>query len=135
MYFLDSNIIIEFLRGRLPEALDMLNNTDTRLIKISSVVEGELLVGAQKSANPERNRRLVESFICNFDIVPFGSQDAHVYARIRSDLEQSGRIIGPNDLLIAASALAHDGTLVTNNVREFKRVPDLRLLSIHEVDW
>ena len=113
----------------------MLNNTDTRLIKISSIVEGELLLGAQKSNHPEKNRYDVESFLCNFEIVPFASRDARLYAQIRADLEHKGKVIGPNDLLNAATALAHDGILVTNNVKEFKRVPRLRLMSLHEVDW
>jgi len=132
MYFFDTNIIIEFLRGRLPLALELLNSTDTRLIKIPAIVEAELLLGARKSANPEKNRQAVESFLCNFEIVPFDSKCAHCYAQIRAKLEQKGKVIGPNDLIIAATALAHDGIVATNNVREFKRVPRLRLMSLTE---
>lgn len=135
MYFLDSNILIDFLRGRLPECLELLNSTDARLVKVPAIVEGELLVGARKSANPERNRRAIESLIINFEVVPFDSRCAHLYSLIRTELEREGGTIGPNDLLIAATALAHDGVLVTNNVREFKRISRLRLLSLHEIDW
>ena len=135
MYFFDSNIIIEFLRGRLPYALELLNNTDTRLVKIPAMVEAELLLGAAKSAKPERNRLAVETLLCNFEVVPFDSRCAHIYAQVRSELERAGKIIGPNDLTIAATVLAHDGTLATNNVREFKRIPQLKLLSLAEGDW
>ena len=135
MYVFDTNIIIEFLRGRLPQALKLLNETDVRLVKIPAVVEAELLVGARKSAKPEENRRALEAFLCNFEVVPFDSKCAHCYADIRAELESTGKKIGPNDLLIAATALAHDGILATNNAREFKRVPRLRLMSLHEVDF
>ena len=134
MYFFDTNIIIDFLRGRLPQALKLLNGTDVRLIKIPAVVEAELLLGARKSANPEKNRRALESFLCNFEIIPFDSKCAHCYADIRAELESAGKVIGPNNLLIAATALAHDGILATNNVRDFKRIDRLRLMSIHELD-
>lgn len=134
MYFLDSNIIIDFLRGRLPSGLEMLQNTDARLVKVPAIVEMELLVGAYKSNNPEKTRRAVESFVCNFEIVPFDSASAHIAARVRADLEAAGQKIGPNDLVIAASALAHDAILATNNVREFQRVPNLRIMSLAEID-
>lgn len=132
MYVFDTNIIIEFLRGRLPSGLELLKNTDSRLVKIPAIVEAELLLGAQKSAKPEKTRLAVESLLCNYEILPFDSQCAHHYARVRADLEKVGMVIGPNDLIIAATAVAHDAILVTNNVREFKRVPELRIMSLHE---
>ena len=132
MYVFDTNILIEFLRGRLPLGLELLNNTDSRLIKIPAIVQAELLVGAYKSVKREKNVKAVESLICNFEVLPFDEQCAHVYARIRSELESAGTKIGPNDLLIAATALAHDATLATNNVGEFKRVPGLQIMSLCE---
>ena len=134
MYLLDTNIIVEFLRGRLPLGLELLKNTDCRLVKIPAIVEAELLLGAHKSQNSQKNRLAIEHLLCNYEIVPFDSACAHAYARIRADLEASGQTIGPNDLVIAATAIAHDATLATNNVREFKRVPRLRILSLREVD-
>ena len=133
MYAFDTNIIIDFLRGRLPEGLELLKNTDCRLVKIPAIVEAELLLGAAKSREPEASRLAVEKLLCNYEVLPFDSACAHVYARIRANLESSGNIIGPNDLVIAATALAHDATLATNNVREFKRVPGLRIMSLGEV--
>ena len=135
MYFFDTNIIIEFLRGRLPDGLKLLNETDVRLVKIPAIVEAELLLGARKSSDPVRNERAVEGLICNFEIVPFDSKCAHIYARIRAELESAGMVLGPNDLIIAATALAYDGILATNNVREFKRIPGLRIMALHEIDF
>ena len=133
MYVFDTNIIIEFLRGRLPEGLELLKNTDFRLIKIPAIVEAELLLGALKSRNPDKNRSAVENLLCNYEIVPFDSACARIYARIRADLEATSQIIGPNDLIVAATALSHDAILATNNVREFERVPNLRLMSLCEI--
>ena len=134
MYFFDSNLIIEFLRGRLPLGLKLLENTDSRLIKIPSIVEAELLLGAYKSNNPDKNELAVESLLCNFEIVPFDSKCARIYACIRAQLEIAGTKIGPNDLIIAATALAYDATLATNNVKEFKSVPNLKIMSLSEVE-
>ena len=134
MYVFDTNIIIEFLRGRLPLGLELLKNTDCRLVKIPAIVEAELLLGAFKSQNPEKNRLAIENLLCNYEVVPFDSACARTYARIRADLEAAGQIIGPNDLIIAATALVHDATLATNNVREFQRVPNLRIMTLHEVE-
>ena len=134
MYVFDTNIIIEFLRGRLPMGLELLKNTDCRLVKIPAIVEAELLLGALKSQNPEKSRLAIESLLCNYEVLPFDSACAHMYARIRADLEAAGQTIGPNDLIIAATALAHDAILATNNVAEFQRIPNLRIMSLREID-
>ena len=134
MYVFDSDVLIEFLRGRLPSALDMLRNTDARLVKVPAIVQAELLVGAEKSANPEKSRLAIERLLLEYEVLPFDSRCAAIYAQIRADLEKRGEKIGANDYIVAATALAHDATLVTNNVREFKRIPNLRLMSLSEVD-
>ena len=134
MYVFDTNVIIEFLRGRLPTGLDLLRNTDCRLIKIPAIVEAELLLGARKSRNPETTQLAIESLLCNYEVLPFDSTCARIYARTRADLESRGEVIGPNDLIIASTALALDAVLATNNVREFKRVPGLRIMSLNEID-
>jgi tRNA(fMet)-specific endonuclease VapC len=69
----------------------------------------------------------VNRFLEPFDIVPFSDGATSTYASIRATLESRGNIIGPNDLLIAATVLSYNGILVTNNVREFGRVPDLKI--------
>lgn len=127
MYFLDSCICIDFMRGQLPYMYDLLRKSDPRLFKISSAVEAELLLGAEKGARSESNRLLVEQFLLPFEIVPFDSAAAREYATIRAQLESEGSVIGPNDMLIAATARSRNAILVTRNTKEFKRVPGLKL--------
>ena len=127
MYFLDSCVCIEFLRGQMPYLYDLLRKNDPRLFKVPSVVEAELLLGAEKSSRVEANRLLVEQFLLPFEIVPFDSSAAREYATIRAQLESKGQLIGPNDMLIAATARSRNAILVTRNTREFKRVPGLKL--------
>ncbi len=66
-------------------------------------------------------------FLEPFEIIPFGDTEAEIYSEIRSELEKKGKPIGPNDLLIAASVISGNGTLITNNVNEFKRIPSLKV--------
>ena len=134
MYVFDTNVIIEFLRGRLPLALELLNNTDSRLIKIPAIVKAELLVGANKSNNPEKARNAVDEFLVNFETLPFDDRCATAYARIRAELELAGKRIESNDLMIAAIALSHDAILATNDIADFGRIPELRLLSFSETE-
>lgn len=133
MYLLDTNTCIDFLRGKLPYGYELFQKSDPRLFKISTIVEAELHLGVAKSMAPQKNRQLVERFLLPFEAIPFCSQCARTYAMIRADLEQKGQVIGPNDLLIAATALTHDAILVTNNCNEFKRVPGLEIESWAEV--
>lgn len=134
VYALDTCICIDFLRGRMPYAYEMFKHTDPRLFAIPSIVEAELLLGAEKSANPSKRRQTVEEFLLSFQVLPFDHRCAYAYAKLRSTLEREGRRIGPNDLIVAATALANECTLVTNNVEEFKRVPGLPLESWYEMD-
>lgn len=134
MYMLDTNILVDFLRGNAPGILKVLRESDARAFAISSVVEAELLLGAHKSQNVARERRRVEELLLPFEIVPFDSACAHQYAGLRAHLEKAGTPIGANDYLIAATALAHSAVLVTNNVGEFSRVPGLMIESWAEVD-
>lgn len=134
MYLLDSCVCIDFMRGRLPLGYDILKRNDPRLFKISAIVEAELRLGAEKSRNPSGNKLLLETFLAPFEIIPFDSTCAAAYTRIRMSLELSGTPIGPNDMLIAATAIANEAVLITNNVREFKRIPGLSLESWGEYD-
>ena len=125
MYFLDSDICINLLRGKLPVTYELMSKSDPKIFGIPAIVEGELRTGAQKSNHPKKNLLLVENFLSPFQRIPFDSECAISYAKIRARLEQKGNVIGPNDLLIAATAKAHGATLVTGNVREFMRVDGL----------
>jgi tRNA(fMet)-specific endonuclease VapC len=99
-------------------------------LRLCSVVVAELYYGAYKSPQPAANLALLASFRPPFLSVPFDDRAAQVYGQIRTDLELKGMPIGPNDLIIAAIALANDLTLVTHNTSEFGRVSGLKL-----VDW
>ncbi len=130
MYFLDTNICIYFLKGKFPQLVDRLREENPSRIAIPAMVKTELLLGAEKSNNPESRHALVESFLAPFEIAPFDNRASSIYAEIGADLERKGTIIGPNDLIIAATVLAQDGVLVTHNVDEFRRIPSLPI-----VDW
>jgi tRNA(fMet)-specific endonuclease VapC len=88
-------------------------------------VRAELLFGARKSTNPGKARRKVSQFLLPYDVAPFDEPAAGLYADIRADLEGRGQPIGPNDLIIAATVLSREGTLITHNVSEFGRVKGL----------
>jgi tRNA(fMet)-specific endonuclease VapC len=94
---------------------------------ICSVVKAELYYGSRKSRYPEKNLAKQQQFVNKFISLPFDDRAAEVYGLIRSQLENSGTPIGPNDMLIASIALAFDQTLITNNTREFSRIKDLRI--------
>lgn len=134
MYMLDTNVLVDFLRGASISIYEMLLKSDASLIKVPAVVKAELLLAAEKSKRPEEERFRVESVLLPFEIVPFDSQCAVPYARIRAQLESEGRTIGANALLVAATALAHDAVLVTNNAREFSRVPGLVTENWREIE-
>lgn len=94
---------------------------------ISAITEAELLYGAYKSQRVEQNLGAVLDFSAQMEVVPFDSQITDTYGQLRAGLEQQGIPIGPLDFQIAATALACGLPLVTNNTREFRRVPGLLL--------
>ncbi len=94
---------------------------------LCSVVVGELLFGAMRSKNVPKNLAAVKAFCAGFLSLPFDDLSAEEYAKVRADLTSKGMIIGPNDLLIAAIALANGLILVTHNTAEFVRVAGLTL--------
>lgn len=126
-YFLDTNICIYFLKGTYDSLRSKLLSKNPGTIKIPSIVKAELLYGAEKSSNVKSNVEIIHEFLFPFEIVPFSDSDTTHYSLIRSTLEASGNIIGPNDLLIASIVLGNDGVLVTNNEKEFKRIQNLKL--------
>jgi tRNA(fMet)-specific endonuclease VapC len=126
-YLLDTNICI-YLINRRPHHEAVLRHMDGMLygdILLSSITIAELRYGVAKSARPEQNREKFEGFIERFEIVDFDDAVAAAYGIIRAGLEIAGTPIGPLDTLIAAHAVSLQCALVTNNVREFERVPGL----------
>lgn len=126
-YLLDTDTCIAFLRGREPGLRRRFAALTASEIIAPAPVRGELLYGAARSREPLRTRQAVDAFLARFASLPFDDAAAVVYGRIRADLAARGTIIGPNDLLIAAIALAATATLVTHNTRGFSRIPDLTL--------
>lgn len=126
-YLLDTNLVIFVLKEARGRAANRLALELPKHIASCSVVEAELYYGAHKYGVPERRRRALDGFLAPFCSLPFDARCVRHYARIRHNLEQAGRIIGANDLLIAAIALTHDLTVVTHNCGEFDRVEGLRV--------
>lgn len=126
-YYLDTNIIIYALKGQYPALPEHFKEIPSQSIVIPSIVLAEIEYGARKSNNYEITMSRYKQFMDVFIKVPFSEKAAIFYGRIRSDLERRGELIGPNDLMIASIVLAEDGILVTNNVKEFERVPKLRI--------
>ena len=127
MYLLDTNSCILALNRRSPALVAHLRRRRPAEIGISTVVKAELYFGARKSQRITQNLELLARFLAPYVSIPFDDLCAEHYGVIRADLERAGRPIGPNDLLIAATARAEDLTLVTTKTREFSRVPGLRL--------
>lgn len=127
MYFLDSNTCIYFLKNTYPSVSKRWLSLSPSQIKIPAIVKAELLLGAYKSKNKKDTLEKVELLLSPFEIVPFSDEMTHCYADIRSSLEKGGQIIGPNDVLIAAIVRYSQGILVTNNVKEFKRIKNLSI--------
>ncbi len=124
-FYLDTNICIFILRGKNERVLKKVNATNSDDIKIPSVVKAELFAGAFKSAAPEKNIKQIQDFLNQFEIIPFDDLATWTYGRIWAELERKGQRIGSNDLIIAATVLSRNGTLITNNVKEFSRIDGL----------
>ncbi|MDC7235379.1 MAG: type II toxin-antitoxin system VapC family toxin [Spirochaetales bacterium] len=127
MYCLDTNICIYYLKGLYPGLKSRLLLENPGNIRIPSIVKAELLYGAEKSRLKEENLELIRQFLFPLEILDFGSRESEEYSLIRAFLESKGQVIGPNDLLIAATAKASNAILITHNTGEFSRVPDLKI--------
>ncbi|MFA6008023.1 MAG: type II toxin-antitoxin system VapC family toxin [Candidatus Shapirobacteria bacterium] len=127
MYYLDTNTCIYFLNGKYESVKTKILATLPNEIAIPSIVKAELLLGAYKSKNRKRNIEKIEKFLEPFEIVAFDDVMAYTYADIRYTTEKSGESVGPNDLFIAAIVKFHEGTLVTNNDKEFSGIEGLKI--------
>ncbi|OQB97580.1 MAG: tRNA(fMet)-specific endonuclease VapC [Spirochaetes bacterium ADurb.Bin110] len=127
MHFLDTSTCIYFLNGRYGSIKEKILSTPPNEIVIPSLVKVELLFGAYKSQKRISNTEKVEMFLKPFEIVPFDDLVTYVYADLREKMEKTGRLIGPNDLLIASIVKFHGGILVTNNEQKFRQIEGLRI--------
>lgn len=127
MLMLDTDICIYIIKNRPEKVTSRLVRHEPKSIVISSITLAELEYGIRNSSRFEANRITLLKFLAPFSVVPFDADAALTYGGIRKDLDASGKPIGPMDLLIAAHAVSLKSTLVTNNIREFSRVPGLRV--------
>ena len=128
-YMLDTDICIYLIRKKPPEVLQKFRGYSVGELGLSSITVAELQYGVQKSQYPDQNQQALEQFLLPLVMVDFDHRAAMVYGKIRSTLEKQGTLIGSLDMLIAAQALSLNVALVTNNTREFSRVPDLKVVN------
>jgi tRNA(fMet)-specific endonuclease VapC len=126
-FLIDTNICIYIMNKRPPEVIQKFKDKEVGQIGISSITVSELQYGVSKSKFREQNLRRLEEFLTPFQILSYDESASKFYGEIRSQLERQGSIIGPLDLLIAAHALSQKLVLVTNNEKEFKRIPLLKV--------
>lgn len=124
-YLLDTNVCIEILRGRNLALKTSLATKSLNELVLCSVVWAELQCGARLAQNPQQELSRLQDAFGDWPRLPFDDSAAEAYGVIRAHLQRAGRLIGGNDLLIAAIAQTNDLTLVTHNTGEFTRVPDL----------
>jgi tRNA(fMet)-specific endonuclease VapC len=124
-WLLDTNVCIAVIRQRPESALRRLRGKQVGQVGLSTITLAELEFGAAKSQQPARARAALREFLLPLEVVPFDEAAADAYGTVRAAMEKKGRPIGPLDTLIAAHALALGTVLVTNNTREFRRVPGL----------
>jgi tRNA(fMet)-specific endonuclease VapC len=126
-FMLDTNICIYIIKKNPPQAAERVRALSPFEIGISSVALAELEYGVAKSSTPERNKEALASFLAPLEIAPFDDFAAIHYGEIRAHLEKGGLSIGAMDLMIASHARSLDVILVSNNLKEFQRVPGLKV--------
>lgn len=135
MYMLDTCICVDIMRGKLPYAYELMRHSSPSQFQVPAVVIAELEFGIANSSNPDKTRALTERFLAPFVVAGFNEKCARAYGQLRNHLKQQGLLIGPNDMLIAATALSEQAILVTNNAREFARIPGLAVENWYEIEW
>ena len=123
---LDTNIVIYTIKNRPSEVREAFKRHDGQMC-MSSVTLGEIIYGAEKSSVPEKNLQVIEGMIARLEVLSFNQQDSIHFGQLRAELEPIGKPIGSYDTMIAAHARSEGLILVTNNMKEFNRVPGLRV--------
>ncbi|NIA10662.1 MAG: tRNA(fMet)-specific endonuclease VapC [Nitrospiraceae bacterium] len=125
-YMLDTNIVIYTIKNRPKQVKKKFKQHQGQMC-ISAITLGELVFGAERSQQVERNLTDIQGLAARLEVLPFDSRSAHHFGQIRAMLYSTGQPIGPYDMLIAGHARASGLILVTNNLKEFSRVPGLLL--------
>ena len=130
-FMLDTNILVYVLNARPKHesVLERFDREDPRDMVVSSITLAELRYGIEKSRYRDDNRTALQRVLRALNVVPFETKAAEIYGTLRARLKAAGKPVGPLDTLIAAHSLALDLTLVSSNLREFSRVPGLRVES------
>lgn len=126
-FMLDTNTCIYIIKRKPPNVIERFRQTEISQIGISSITLSELLYGVSKSSKPEQNKMALTQFIAPMEIMPYDDEASQYYGDLRTHLERQGTPIGSLDMLIAAHALSLDCTLITNNEKEFIRIPNLKI--------
>jgi tRNA(fMet)-specific endonuclease VapC len=126
VYMLDTNICIYVMKNYPLELREKFNALAEQLC-ISSITLGELHYGAEKSARRVENLKAIEHFVARLDVLPFEDKAAAHYGQVRAELERAGAPCGPHDMQIGGHARAEGLIVVANNMREFARMPGVRV--------
>ena len=125
-YMLDTNILIYAIKNKPEVVLKRIQKVEPGDLCISTVTYAELMHGVEKSDYPDRNRFALALLLARIEVFDFDERAAECYGVVRADLERKGTLIGPLDMMIAGHALSLGCILVTNNIREFSRVKNLK---------
>jgi tRNA(fMet)-specific endonuclease VapC len=124
---LDTNICIYIIKNKPQQVIERLRHTRISDVGVSFITLSELEYGAAKSSRPEQNKLAILEFLAPLEILAYDDMAAQKYGKVRLYLEKQGIPIGSMDMLIAAHALSLNCILVTNNEREFRRIPALKI--------
>ena len=127
VYLLDTCICIYLLNKRPLPLISKFKQHQPGEICISVITSSELQYGVAKSSRKKENQERLDAFLAPFDILPYDTKAVTAYGSIRAELEKKGQLIGPLDMLIAAQALSANLIIVTNNEKEFQRIPGLQI--------
>jgi tRNA(fMet)-specific endonuclease VapC len=125
-YLLDTNTCIYIIKRSPEQVMHRFKRLRVGDVGVSAITVCELQFGVANSSQPERNQQALTEFLGPLEVMDFPAAAAATYGEIRAHLQRSGKLVGSYDLLLAAHALHENLTLVTNNLREFSRVPNLR---------
>ncbi len=125
-YIIDSDILIYFLKGK-KEVVKKLSQIPIDNLYISRINYTELIYGAYNSARVEQNLKIIEPFLENFKVLEFDKSSSLIFAKEKARLKKQGNIIADMDLMIASIAINNDCSLLTNNLKHFERIQDLKI--------
>ncbi len=126
-YMLDTDTCIYIIKQKPVDVIDRFRRLQISQVSVSSITLSELEYGVIKSSKPAQNHLALAQFLAPMEILPYGDEAAQHYGKLRVYLEKHGTPIGSLDMLIAAHALSTGCILITNNVKEFERVPNLKI--------